>query len=139
MIKKTGRAILFIMLFNIAELAAEPFVGEVRWVAFNFAPRGWAFCDGQILPINKNNALFALLGTTYGGDGRTTFRLPDLKASVPMHSGTSNGHKVRLGQNVKIGGGEIKIDKKVYKPSKETSAVALKCIIALDGMFPPRS
>lgn len=64
---------------------AEPFVGEVRMVSFNFAPRGWAFCDGQLLPINQNQALFSLLGTVYGGDGRTTFALPDLRGRTPIH------------------------------------------------------
>lgn len=70
---------------------SEPFLAEVRMVGFNFAPRGWAFCDGQILPINQNQSLYSLLGTTYGGDGRTTFALPDLRGRVPMHRGRSNG------------------------------------------------
>jgi microcystin-dependent protein len=66
---------------------AEPFLGEVRAFGFNFAPRGWAFCNGQTLPINQNQALFALLGTTYGGNGTTTFQLPNLQASMPIHVG----------------------------------------------------
>jgi microcystin-dependent protein len=70
---------------------SEPFLAEVRIVAFNFAPRGWAFCDGQILPINQNQNLYSLLGTTYGGDGRTSFALPDLRGRVPIHVGRSNG------------------------------------------------
>jgi microcystin-dependent protein len=69
---------------------SEPFLAEIRMVGFNFAPRGWALCDGQILPINQNQALYALLGTTYGGDGRTTFALPDLRGRVPVHLGTGN-------------------------------------------------
>lgn len=68
---------------------SEPFLAEVRIVGFNFAPRGWAFCDGQILPINQNQSLYSLLGTTYGGDGRTTFALPDLRGRVPIHVGSS--------------------------------------------------
>lgn len=60
-------------------------------VAFNFAPRGWAFCDGQILPINQNQSLYSLLGTTYGGDGRTTFALPDLRGRTPTHVGAADG------------------------------------------------
>ncbi len=64
---------------------AEPFLGEVRIFAGNFAPRGWAFCDGQLLPIAQNQALFALLGTTYGGDGIRTFALPDLRGRAPLH------------------------------------------------------
>lgn len=70
---------------------SEPFLAEVRIVGFNFAPRGWAFCDGQILPINQNQSLYSLLGTTYGGDGRTTFALPDLRGRTPIHVGRSNG------------------------------------------------
>ena len=64
---------------------SEPFIAEVRMVGFNFAPRGWAFCDGQILPINQNQSLYSLLGTTYGGDGRTDFGLPDLRGRTPNH------------------------------------------------------
>ena len=66
---------------------SEPFLAEIKMVGFNFAPRGWAFCDGQILPINQNQSLFSLLGTTYGGDGRTTFALPDLRGRSVMHPG----------------------------------------------------
>jgi len=77
---------------------SEPFLAEVRMVGFNFAPRGWAFCDGQILPINQNQSLFSLLGTTYGGDGRTSFALPDLRGRTPIHEGSSNGSSHLLGQ-----------------------------------------
>ncbi len=70
---------------------SEPFLAEVRMVGFNFAPRGWAFCDGQILPINQNQSLYSLLGTTYGGDGRTSFALPDLRGRTPIHLDRSNG------------------------------------------------
>jgi len=66
---------------------SEPFLAEIRMVGFNFAPRGWAFCDGQILPINQNQSLYSLLGTTYGGDGRTSFALPDLRGRTPMSVG----------------------------------------------------
>lgn len=69
----------------------EPFVAEIRIFPFNFAPKGWAFCDGQILPISQNTALFSLLGTTYGGDGKSTFALPNLQGSVPMHPGQGPG------------------------------------------------
>jgi len=69
---------------------AEPFLSEIRLFSFNFAPKGWALCNGQLLPINQNQALFSLLGTTYGGDGRVNFALPDLRARVPIHVG--NGH-----------------------------------------------
>jgi microcystin-dependent protein len=70
---------------------ADPFVAEIRIFPFNFAPKGWAWCDGQLLPISQNTALFSLLGTTYGGDGKSTFALPDLQGSAPMHPGQGPG------------------------------------------------
>ncbi len=70
---------------------SEPYVGEIRMFAGDFAPRGWAFCDGQLLAVSQNDALFSLLGTVYGGDGRTTFGLPDLRGRVPIHQGTGPG------------------------------------------------
>lgn len=70
---------------------ADPFVAEIRIFPFNFAPKGWAFCDGQLLPISQNTALFSLLGTTYGGDGKSTFALPDLQGNVAMHPGQGPG------------------------------------------------
>jgi len=70
---------------------SEPFVGEIKIFAGNFAPRGWAFCDGQLLAVSQNDALFSLLGTIYGGDGRTTFGLPDLRGRIPIHLGTGPG------------------------------------------------
>jgi len=69
----------------------DPFVAEIRIFPFNFAPRGWAWCDGQLLPISQNTALFSLLGTTYGGDGRSNFALPDLQGRAPMHPGQGPG------------------------------------------------
>jgi microcystin-dependent protein len=80
-------------------VAQEPFIGEIRMVGFNFCPRGWAPAAGQLMPINQNQALFALLGTTYGGDGRTTFALPDLRGRVPVADGQGPGlSNVRLGE-----------------------------------------
>ncbi len=70
---------------------SEPFVGEVRMFAGNFAPRGWAFCDGQLLAVSQNDALFSLLGTIYGGDGRTTFGLPDMRGRLALHAGHGPG------------------------------------------------
>jgi microcystin-dependent protein len=70
---------------------ADPFVGEIRVVGFNFAPTGWAQCNGQLLPISQNTALFSLLGTFYGGDGKSTFALPDLKERAPLHQGQGPG------------------------------------------------
>jgi microcystin-dependent protein len=71
---------------------AEPFLSEIRLMSFNFAPKGWAMCNGQLLPINQNQALFALLGTTYGGNGQTNFALPNLRGRVPIHMG--GGHSL---------------------------------------------
>lgn len=70
---------------------ADAFIGEIRMVAFTFAPRGWAFCDGQLMPISQNTALFSLLGTTYGGDGRTTFALPNFMGRAPVSAGAGPG------------------------------------------------
>src|SRR5688500_9581755 len=69
---------------------SEPFLSEIKIVSFNFPPKGWAFCNGQLLPINQNQALFALLGTTYGGNGQTNFALPNLRGRVPIHFGGSH-------------------------------------------------
>ena len=78
---------------------SEPFTAEIRIFAGNFAPRGWAFCNGQLLPVSQNTALFSLIGTTYGGDGRTTTALPNLKGRAPMHPGRGPGlTSSRLGQ-----------------------------------------
>lgn len=83
---------------------ADPFVAEIRIFPFNFAPKGWAFCNGQILPISQNTALFSLLGTTYGGDGKSTFALPNLQDSAAMHPGQGQGLSLRdLGE---IGGSQ---------------------------------
>lgn len=83
---------------------ADPFVAEIRIFPFNFAPKGWAWCNGQLLPLSQNTALFSLLGTTYGGDGKSTFALPDLEGSAPMHPGQGPGLSLHdLGE---IGGSE---------------------------------
>src|SRR5918998_913054 len=74
---------------------SDQFVAEIRIFPFNFAPAGWAFCNGQLLPISQNTALFSLLGTVYGGDGKSTFALPDLQGSVPMHPGQGQGLSLR--------------------------------------------
>lgn len=70
---------------------ADPFVAEIRIFPFNFAPKGWAWCDGQLLPLSQNTALFSLLGTTYGGNGKSNFALPDLQGRAPMHPGQGPG------------------------------------------------
>ena len=84
---------------------ADPFVAEIRIFPFNFAPKGWAWCNGQLLPLSQNTALFSLLGTTYGGDGKSTFALPDLQGNAPMHPGQGPGLSLHdLGE---VGGSEF--------------------------------
>jgi microcystin-dependent protein len=78
---------------------ADPFVAEIRIFPFNFAPKGWAFCNGQLLPISQNTALFSLLGTTYGGNGQTNFALPNLRGQVPIHVGDGHTLGERAGQS----------------------------------------
>jgi microcystin-dependent protein len=77
---------------------SEPFMGEIKIISWNFPPRGWAFCNGQFLPINQNQALFSLLGTMYGGNGQTTFALPDFRGRAPMHVGSGFTQGQALGQ-----------------------------------------
>jgi microcystin-dependent protein len=82
---------------------AQPYVGEIRMFAGNFAPAGWMFCDGTPLPISENDILFTLIGTTYGGDGESTFNLPDLRGRLPMHQGTGkDGNTYTLGENAGV-------------------------------------
>ena len=138
----------------------EPFLGQIVIFAGNFAPRGWAFCDGQLLPINQHQALFSILGTTYGGDGRTTFALPDLRGCVAVHPGSGqDATGFRLGQK---GGHETVNLKQSELPSSEHVDVAragrrdepfrldlehdnmqpyqcVNFIIAIEGIFPARS
>ena len=81
---------------------SDPFLGEIRVISFGFPPAGWASCDGQLLPINQNQALFALLGTSYGGDGRTTFALPDLRGRMPVHQGAGFVTGARGGESTHV-------------------------------------
>jgi microcystin-dependent protein len=102
---------------------SEPFVAEIRIFAGNFAPRSWAFCNGQLLPISQNTALFSLIGTTYGGDGRTTTALPDLQGRAPMHPGRGPGlTDRRLGQR---GGVEMVTLTEAQMPNHNHTARAL--------------
>ncbi|AEV33753.1 microcystin-dependent protein [Owenweeksia hongkongensis DSM 17368] len=84
----------------------DPFLAQIIMFGGNFAPRGWAFCDGQLLPISQYTALFSILGTTYGGDGRTTFALPDLRGRVPVHAGSGSGPGLSLKRVGEKGGAE---------------------------------
>ena len=81
---------------------SQPFVGEIRMFGGNFAPAGWAFCNGALLPISENETLFQLIGTTYGGDGQSTFGLPDLQGRLPVHMGTNAGTTVQIGEKAGV-------------------------------------
>lgn len=105
------------------EIDMEPFLGQIQAFGFNFAPRGWAKCDGQLLPIAQNSALFSLLGTIYGGDGRTTFGLPDLRGRVSLHMGQGPGLSSRqIGEK---GGSESNTLNVSQMPSHNHSANAV--------------
>ena len=120
--------LLFLVVFlgfsNLKTNAQEAFIGEIRMFAGTFAPRGWALCDGQLLAISQNDALFSILGTTYGGDGRTTFGLPDLRGRVPMHPGNGLGlSSRRLGEK---GGTETNTLTVAQMPSHNHTVNAVK-------------
>lgn len=140
-------------ILSTENFGTEPFIGEITMFAGNFAPRGWALCDGQLLAISGNEALFSLLGTTYGGDGRTTFALPDLRGRVVIHPGSGPGLSTyRLGQK---GGAEnmtapegvpVKVERygqrKVMPVETPHSNLqpygTVNYIIALQGVYPSR-
>ncbi|HBB98067.1 MAG TPA: phage tail protein [Blastocatellia bacterium] len=136
---------------------AGPFIGEIRMVGFNFAPPGWAFCNGQLMPLSQNTALFSLLGTTYGGDGRTTFALPDFRSRGPIHFGQGPGLSLReLGEMggeeaSALPGGSVEIPQSPANPTVLSYAPAgrpvnimepflvVNFIICLNGSFPSHS
>jgi microcystin-dependent protein len=133
---------------------SAPFLAEIRMVGFTFAPKGWALVNGQLLPINQNQALFSLLGSTFGGNAQTTFALPDLRARMPMHTGQGPGLSARdLGTN---GGVEFITRQTIQIPSSPASPIpasvgfkrqvptlspfsVVNFIIALQGIFPSRN
>jgi microcystin-dependent protein len=133
---------------------ANPFLGEIKMVGFNFAAVGWAFTDGQLMSINQNTALFTLLGTTYGGDGQVNFQLPDLRSRRPMHMGQGVGLSSRLiGQK---GGAETITFPAAQVPSSPVAPIqalaspfqvvesispflAISFLIALQGIFPSQN
>jgi len=119
--------------------AQECFLGEVRMFAGNFAPRGWALCEGQLLAISSNSALFSILGTMYGGDGRTTFGLPDLRGRAPVAVGTGPGlTEVKQGQ--KQGGSRVSMAAEdETKIAKTLPTLGLRYIICLQGTYPSRN
>src|SRR5216684_3283418 len=101
---------------------SEPFLGELKVISWNFPPKGWAFCNGTLLPINQNQALFSILGTTYDGDGRTTFGLPNLQGRTPIH----------VGNGISSDGGS--------QPHENMQPyLVLNVIIALQGIFPSQN
>ncbi|OYW70610.1 MAG: phage tail protein [Verrucomicrobia bacterium 12-59-8] len=100
---------------------AEPFLSEIRLMSFVFAPKGWALCNGQLLPINQNQALFSLLGTTFGGDGRVNFALPDLRGRVPIHVGSSHTLGERGGEQAHtLSTGELPMHTHVMEGTSNT-------------------
>lgn len=109
----------------------DPFIGEIRLVGFNFAPVGWAFCNGQLLPIAQNTALFSLLGTTYGGDGRTTFALPDLRSRAALGMGQNPVLNTVQGESMTVNAG-------AGQGNGTVNTLTLNYIIALQGIFPSR-
>ena len=102
--KKKLRYLFFVILFGTGCLQAQTgYIGEIRMFGGNFAPRGWAFCEGQLLPISSNTALFSIIGTQFGGDGRTTFALPDLRGRVAVNTGNGPGlSPVTAGQKMGV-------------------------------------
>lgn len=160
--------LVLIVCTSFTSMSQDAYIAEIRLFAGNFAPKGWAFCNGQIMSISQNAALFSLLGTTYGGDGRTTFALPDLRGRVPVHPGWSpkvQGDNITLGEefgsatstlllnNLPIGFSPVGVlkdttSKKVMINSvvpgpglpydKYQPSLGLNYIICLYGIYPPR-
>ncbi len=118
-------------IFSLKSFSQDAMMGEIKLFAGNFAPRGWAFCEGQLIPISQNSALFSILGTQYGGDGRTTFALPDLRDAVPISA--SNTRK----QGSVVNSANFKIDN--TQSSTTVKTVSLRYIIALYGVYPSRN
>jgi microcystin-dependent protein len=164
--KKLFLSLFFASFLFTSSFAQEALIGEIKMFAGNFAPRGWAFCNGQLLPISQNSALFSILGTTYGGDGRTTFALPDLRGRVPIGPGNGPGlstyipgqkggqeNVTLLQQNMPLGMGQ---SAQVYSGREQSPIngvttgssqpienrqpyVAIHYIICLQGIYPSRN
>jgi len=124
--------------------AQEAFLGEIRFTGFDFAPRGWAKCDGQLMPVAGNESLYSILGTSFGGDGVTTFALPDMRGRAPAHVGTSHVDVVGLGWKVDAGGDQrasfyAEQDSGYTGSATADATIGVNCIIAIDGTFPSRN
>lgn len=132
--KKLVFITVLMMSVSFVNQAQEAFIGEVRLFAGNFAPRGWALCQGQILQINENTALYSILGTNYGGDGRFTFGLPDLRSRVPVGAGKNKNNEM-IYEGTKNDGHAVSKG----KDHKTQSTLTLNYIICLQGTFPSRS
>jgi microcystin-dependent protein len=148
--------VLALALTSFIVSAQDYYIGEVRLVAFNYAPQGWALCNGQILQISQNQALYALLGNTYGGDGRSTFALPDLRGRLPIHTGQGQslppfqwGQKSGLasplaypvpGKADSTGRGPAFYTSTpaAISPNNYPPTLGMNYIIALNGLWPPR-
>jgi microcystin-dependent protein len=138
-----GIVALIVVLFaqqneaaNFAQLGGEAYIGQILIVPYDYEPRGWANCDGQLLRIAEHNALFSLLGTTYGGDGRTTFALPDLRGRSPVHEGEGPGlTKVSRGQK----GGGVNVDTDADSVVTTQPFLGVRYIISLNGIYPSRN
>lgn len=127
--------ITFLMMsVTFVSQAQEPMIGEVKLFAGNFAPRGWALCQGQLLPISQNTALFSILGTMYGGDGRTTFALPDLRDRVPVGAGRNEKDEI-IYPGTKDDGDAVSKGNEL----KTQSTLGMNYIICLVGIYPSRS
>lgn len=160
--------LLTIVFTSFTVMSQDAYIGEIKLFAGNFPPKGWAFCSGQVLSISQNTALFSILGTTYGGDGRTTFALPDLRGRVPVHPGFNpkvQGDNITLGEefgsptstlllnNLPIGFAPIGVlrdttSKRVFINSvvpgpglpfdKYPPSLGVNYIICMYGIYPPR-
>ena len=131
--KKIILGLFLVTAFSFSDSvnAQEAMIGEVKMFAGNFAPRGWAMCNGQLLQISQNSALFSILGTTYGGDGRTTFALPDLRGRVPVHAGSGTGLiRKQLGQQ----GGAENVNISVRNLPSHTHAIKAVAEVGDEGL-----
>lgn len=158
-IKGSILMLFFLLSMYLSFAQQRPFLGEIKMFAGNFAPRGWAMCDGQLLSISQNQSLFSIIGTSYGGDGRTTFAMPDLRGRSPIHVGYGQAGKLNYFRIGDKGGSEsielrnVKISQYLAGETYETYTVrsgnpnldtrdpyiGINYIIAIDGTFPSRN